>query len=297
MNCLEYIHQKLAQGDTAPCIPERLGIHQSCGWGHGYSYSTTKPLPCHCHEYCELFLTLSDHVIHVINGCEIPLPANTLVFVRPQDIHTQHYADISDNKEMLNITFTRTALEALFGYLEQAGMDCEQLLLAPMPPTIHLSDLQSREIQVEFEKRLLYHHAKPQSRLYLHGFLCFVFVNFLSNIKIVSGEHPPMWLESTCEKMKQVKNFTAGLSRMLEISGKSQEHLARSMKKYYGITTTKFINDLRLNYAAGRLRDTVGEESLLSLIYDCGFQSPTHFYALFKEKYGMSPMEYRQRNQ
>jgi len=63
------------------------------------------------------------------------------------------------------------------------------------------------------------------------------------------------------------------------------------------MTTTKFINDLRLNYAAGRLRDTIGEESLLNLIYDCGFQSPTHFYALFKEKYGMSPMEYRQRNQ
>lgn len=40
---------------------------------------------------------------------------------------------------------------------------------------------------------------------------------------------------------------------MVSLSGRSKEHLARMMKKYYGITTSEFINRLRLNYAANML--------------------------------------------
>ncbi len=78
---------------------------------------------------------------------------------------------------------------------------------------------------------------------------------------------------------------------MVELSGKSREHLARSLKKYYGQSTTEFINDLRLNYAANMLLGST--MPIVDLCYECGFQNISWFYIVFRKKYGVTPRQYR----
>ena len=78
---------------------------------------------------------------------------------------------------------------------------------------------------------------------------------------------------------------------MIQMSGKSHEHLSRMMKKHYGKTISEYINDLRLNYWANVL--TNSDTPILDICFECGFQNVGWAYTLFKKKYGMSPLRYR----
>lgn len=78
---------------------------------------------------------------------------------------------------------------------------------------------------------------------------------------------------------------------MAELYGKSKEHLARSMKKYTGMTLSRYINDLRINYAANLLLNT--NLSVTDICFESGFGNVSCFYKSFNEAYGVSPNKYR----
>lgn len=116
----------------------------------------------------------------------------------------------------------------------------------------------------------------------------------LSGTKMVDRkEMPPLWLRELCETMQKEPNFVLGLPYMIEISGKSQAHLTRSMQKYFGQTPTQFINNLRLDFALGKLREMDKDDTVLPLIYASGFRSVGHFYKLFKARFGASPKAFQ----
>lgn len=301
MALITYLKEKIAKGETAPRIPLEFacGHNGTCGFSGG-SGSTTQ-LPLHRHAYYEIFLTISDKITHKVGDKEMPMAKNTICLVRPDDAHTHIYPlDSSDDRHLLNVTFSKEVFENLFSFLQHAGIKKEGFLSPKEPPMRVLSEMQGREFLLEFEKRLQFYGGEKEILFRnIYGFLVYVFVNLFSapeNRRQEEISHPPYWLEVTCEKMKRLENFYEGLPRMVEISGKSQEYLARSMKKYYGMTTSQFINDLRLAYVVGRLVSAENEmDSMLELILDSGFQSPGHFYKLFTEKYGMTPKEYRRK--
>ena len=78
---------------------------------------------------------------------------------------------------------------------------------------------------------------------------------------------------------------------MIELSGKTREHLARTMKKHLGQTSTEYINELRLNYIANMLRIT--RKGITEIILESGFTSISRAAGLFKEKYGLSMRDFR----
>lgn len=54
-----------------------------------------------------------------------------------------------------------------------------------------------------------------------------------------------------------------------------------------------YVNGVRLNYVAALLQDT--NESITKLCFDCGFESQRTFNRVFKERYKITPREYRNR--
>ena len=101
----------------------------------------------------------------------------------------------------------------------------------------------------------------------------------------------PLWLEITVEKMKKPENFVKGIQRMYEISGKSREHLSRSLKKDYNTTIQDFVNTLRLEYCINLLSHS--NLSVTDICFECGFENVSWFYKVFEKKYGTSPSKYR----
>jgi AraC-like DNA-binding protein len=111
------------------------------------------------------------------------------------------------------------------------------------------------------------------------------------------GERPnvrslaPTWLARSVNSMSLEANLRGGVARLCELAHVSPPYLSRSVRRYYGVTPSELLNDLRLRRAAVLLGTT--DESVNSIGARCGFSSPTYFSNRFRRTYSASPREYR----
>ncbi|MBQ7036096.1 MAG: helix-turn-helix transcriptional regulator [Clostridia bacterium] len=76
--------------------------------------------------------------------------------------------------------------------------------------------------------------------------------------------------------------------------GISEIYFRKLFSKQYGITPHQYIINIRVNKAKQLLTDGVLKVNAIS--EKCGFSNSNHFCRIFKEKTGLTPMEYMNRN-
>ena len=69
--------------------------------------------------------------------------------------------------------------------------------------------------------------------------------------------------------------------------------LSRMFAKTFHCNFKKYLNGIRLNYAISALENT--NESITNISLDAGFESQRTFNRVFKDRYKMTPREYRNR--
>lgn len=74
----------------------------------------------------------------------------------------------------------------------------------------------------------------------------------------------------------------------------SKSQLNRKVKAITGMNTAAYIKQSRLAHAQILLKDS--EKSIGDIVLMCGFESASYFTKLFKEKFGMTPSEYKKEN-
>lgn len=74
----------------------------------------------------------------------------------------------------------------------------------------------------------------------------------------------------------------------------SKSQLNRKVKSITGINTAAYIKQSRLAYAQVLLRNP--EKTIGDIVLMCGFESASYFTKLFKEKFGITPSQYRKEN-
>ena len=78
------------------------------------------------------------------------------------------------------------------------------------------------------------------------------------------------------------------LSEILNYNG---SYLGRIVKKYTGQSLFDYSMGFAMEYAAKQLAST--EKSIAEIAAELNFSNRSHFYKLFRERYGMSPMQYK----
>lgn len=260
------------------------------GCSYRYVKSETEYFRPHYHDYFELFLVLDGTIPHSVNGVLQQLSPGTLVLIRPQDTHD--YLRVPGKEfGFVNLCFTREIFREIADFLGE-GFPAGSLLNAPLPPVVtpdpgavqHLTRRMSALCVVSDD-------SVPQLRFRMRALLFEILTRHFSSFKETSPESAPPWLEQLAAEMQRNRNFAGGMERMIQLSGKSREHLARSIRRYYHKSASEFINDLRLIYLANMLRNS--NHPIVELCYDSGFQNVGWAYTLFRRRYGVSPRQYR----
>lgn len=270
-------------------LDAKYHLNIDTGYKCRYVKSDTEYFRPHNHNYYELFMVLRGEVCHIINNKEQNLKEGHLLFIRDFDIHDYKSAD-GNYFEFINLAFSKESFLELAEYLG-TGFPANTLLKAKMPPLINLSPSKKEELffsLTELNQNMENEVASAKMRT----MLCEIFTKFFMNYSEKKTDIP-FWLETTCERMKKPRNFIAGTERMYELSGKSREHLSRSMKKYYGITVSEFITGLRLEYSASLLLSS--NLSATDICFECGFENVSWFYKIFANKYKTTPVKYRKK--
>ncbi len=104
------------------------------------------------------------------------------------------------------------------------------------------------------------------------------------------------------ERLSRLQDFIesehagdASLDAAAETLALTRTSFCRYVKRITGRTFTELVNDYRLTVAAMMLRDIgAGAVSVAAVSGDAGFGSLSHFNARFKERFGITPMEYRE---
>ncbi len=245
----------------------------------------------HSHDYYEIFLAVCPGIIHLINGKHVNLYDGTLVFIRPNDVHTYAYTG-KKSYDVVNLTFTAETVESLFNYLS-SDFPSVSMKESHMPPFVLLNEVDKKKL---FHQMLRLYYINSQDKkslkIYARSLLADVLTKYFSNIDKSDEDDIPCWLENLISEMEKKDNFSAGFARMVELSGKSAEHISRCFKNHLGRTATDYINMLRLNYAANML--AYSNTPIIDICFESGFGNIAWFYETFRKKYGVTPRKFRE---
>ena len=265
-------------------------VDMRTGINYRYIVSDTEYFRPHYHDYFEIFIMLDGKAIHKVNGSDFSVEKGSVVFIRPSDTHD--YVNTGNKLfSMVNITFTFDTFKDITDFLG-LGFPMQKLLSAKFPPQVHIPKSEFNRITSKLTgigaiDNSDFETLKTQLRIFVFEIL----TNHFNDFDILDTDMP-LWLYKTCDEMRKNGNFTFGISKMVEISGKTREHLLRSLKKYTGKTASQFINELRLKFIANMLKNS--NHLISDIVYESGFNNLCHASRLFKEKYDKTMTEYRE---
>lgn len=271
---------------------EENNVEVERGYTLSFVYGKSRQNSLHKHEYYELFLIIKGSITHLINGEKQTLNEGSLVLIRPNDIHTQICKN--DSTSFVNLAFTKDIANQTANFLFGSAVS-NKLVNSKMPNLVYLSATNKQNILDSLnELNAVKRTDIETSKLRLKSILAQIFPLFVSNLQEHDSHNIPTWLKDVVNKASLPENFTLGTDKIVEISNKTREHLSRSIKKYYNVTLSDFINDLKINYASNLLITT--NMPIIDVCFTCGFSNVSHFYSVFKQKNNLTPKEFRSEN-
>ena len=240
------------------------------------------------HDFFELFLALDGVQSLEIDGARTRVDADTLVMIRPGEMHTRRY--LSPGRH-INVAFSAEVARQLFAYLGD-GFPTEELLGRPAPLRAALTRAETQAYRARFDAlNMIPLDQAARSRTLLRVLLLEIFTRDLAPPGDEAAQDD--WFARTLREMNRPEALEMGVEAMVAFSGKTHEHLCRVFRERMGTTPTAYVNDLRLNYAANRLRHS--SDAIAEICYQAGFQNLSHFYHLFREKFRAAPGAFRMR--
>jgi AraC family cel operon transcriptional repressor len=249
----------------------------------------------HTHDFHEFFVVCEGTVRHHINGTTVDMPVGTLCLTEPADEHCFQCHPGSPAAVFTNVAFARELYEQVLEMMPLAPARLNPKsppLLSPMEPAL------AQRFRTHTERlQALDPLSYPEQRLLVIDLLVGIHTQLLLQDR-AEGSGPereaPAWLRSAVRLMAQKENFVAGLPRFVQLCGKSQEHVSRCVRRFYGVPPTALVNRLRLAEASRLLRNT--DMKVLPLALSTGFSNMSYFLQLFRNRYGCTPSAYRRRH-
>lgn len=114
-------------------------------------------------------------------------------------------------------------------------------------------------------------------------------LDLLSYINSIDDQYQtPLW-----QVMEANYTFNLSIDEFARIAQRSVATFKREFQEYYHTSPGKWLTHKRLEYAK-LLLDT-SKKTVSEIVYASGFENLSHFSRIFKEKYHLSPLQYRRK--
>jgi len=237
----------------------------------------------HTHDFFETFLVLDGSGIHHWNRRKIPLQRGHLVVIRPEDAHWFSAAPREP------VVFINVAVAASWWRTFHRLVGLEQGWEGAGEPRGHRL-LHSQEL-MHLRPRLQELEdagANPSTRLadaWMH-------IADLFHGRAASRAAVPEWLEAWRREISaSAERLAEPIGYWQRRSGRSPEHLARSCRRYYGLTPGEVLNRARVERVKLLLRTT--DAKVITIALDCGFPNLSNFHRHFLRGTGTTPALWR----
>ena len=232
----------------------------------------------HWHEFYEIELVISGNGSYIIDGVQYPIKPGMLYFMSPVNFHSVQTMDT----DIYNIMFMGDTCnkDILYKLSSSRKSDC-----------IHLSgtnlqlvtDLINEMISANQNKDYVYTSAL------LNCLLC-----KMCNLSESDSSRALTKIQKTLLYVQN--NFRSGLTLedVAKDANVTPAYMSRIFKTKCGMNFKEYLDSIRYDYASKLLEHS--DMSVTDICFESGFNDYSNFARSFKHKYGMSPGQYRNRN-
>lgn len=257
--------------------------------------------PKHRHNYVELIYMCKGKTTHIIDGNEVVLEAGDLLFLNQyatQEILPAGETDIAINfiilPQFFDVAFEMIGAEdnLLRDFL--VGSLCEDSRRTSYL-YFHVADVLPIQNLIEnmIWSLLNNQHNKRSCNQLTMGLLVLHLLNHIEKMD-TGGKAYHQEFEVTVLNYIETRYKDGSLTELSEFMGYSVYWLSHEIKKRTGKTYKELLQTKRMNQAAYMLTNT--HMSVAEIIRMIGYDNTSYFHRKFKEKYGVSPKEYREGN-
>ena len=104
----------------------------------------------------------------------------------------------------------------------------------------------------------------------------------------------PNWLQNLLQLLNNPKYFFESVETIAKMTPYSYSRLSRLFKHYLQKTLKEYTTDIKMRYTKELLKNT--DMTTLDICSKISFDSLSHFNHLFKNLYGLTPIEYRKKS-
>lgn len=233
--------------------------------------------PEHMHSYIEIIYVFSGTQHITIENTEYAVNEGEAAVIFPDILHSYIQAD-KKNADALLIMCEPNLLGALFPNLCNTRPDY------PVIPKDKINN----------ETFYALHHINPDSNFEIKfSWTCIILSGFLSHLTLKQEHRIPV--QDMTYKITQYiqQNFQQNITRdsLAEMFNVSKYYISRIFAQKFKMNLRTYLGIIRTEYAATLIRTT--DATLTSISRDSGFDSLRTFNRVFKEIYGIPPIEYK----
>lgn len=252
-------------------------------------------VPGHWHEDTEIIYIKKGSGLISVEFEERMINAGDFVLVLPGQLHSIKQ-NTPDSMEYENILFDHTILLGktndiiLSDFIEP--LLSGQLIVPTFFTPIHPSYNELVQCLDACDKASEY---RPKAyQLFIKSQLLLFFYTLCGKCTTESAKrHGP-----SLDKLKLVTKYVElhyakkiTIEEIASVAGFSESHFMKYFKNACGVSFIEYLNDYRLTMAARML--LAGDEAILIVAEESGYDNLSYFNRCFKKKYGKTPREYR----
>lgn len=263
-------------------------------------------VPLHWHDEMELIYIKKGSGIVDVDFKKLFVSRGDIIFVCPGQLHSIRQMSLL-SMEYENIIFPLSLLcgrqpDSLWETYLSPIHHRQMNLPARLSPDMDSYPFVSSCIDQIDQIRHTFPHAYElliKGKLYELFFL--LYHHGLITPHVVSGNSRGHSQEKSLEKTRQILKFLEqhyneplSIEKLAKAAGFSQSHFMKFFKNTFGQPFTAYLNDYRLTMASRML--LASEDSILAIAAESGFENLSYFNRRFRDKFGMTPGEYRKKN-
>lgn len=260
------------------CV-QKIDANSSC------SYNNLR----HYHMYYEFTMIYEGSVVFDINSKAEPHDAGTIHLIRPKDHHTLITVG---NFKYFVVKFGKSSVSPeIITLLENSNR------LPVLRPSEELCD----EFYNEFDRLNDVFDAADQNnsdiaRLEVKLYLQLLLIHFLNALKMIQpgeeqAEKRDLIISKILDYTRDHYKEDITLTDVADYVGLSKNYLSSYFRSAMNMTYWNYLSQYRLDRAMSLISSTA--EPVAQIAYACGFNSYNTFIKAFRERYGITPTEYR----
>lgn len=258
-----------------------LAYYENRSEGVSVEWRKTVHVPPHLHEAIEI-VYVTEGTIELGVGQELyHMDTGDFAIVFPNVIH--HYQAFGTEKNKTIYLFVvPSLLPSYYAELQKCS---------PEYPIIKKEQV---HIDIVNTMKSLF-HIKERSPMLIQAYIQIILAHVFSEMTMIDkssiGGDDLIYKAVEYVAMNFRNEIT--LEKMAYDLGVSKYVLSRMFAKTFHCNFNRYVNGVRLNHASAVLENS--QESITNICLDSGFESQRTFNRVFKERYKMTPREYRKR--